>query len=534
MEERSRILVVDDERLHLNVIVELLNNDYAVIVSKSGEKALEIARLDPLPELILLDILMPGMDGYQVCKKLKEDPLTRDIPVIFLTVKRDVSDEAYGFGLGAVDYITKPFSPPIVRARVATHLRLKSALDDLGRYNERLEAEVIQRSEQIRLADEHTKQLQVQLQQAQKMETLGQLTGGIAHDFNNILAVVIGYTGLAQGMDLADDPKLAGYLDQVMAAGEKARGLVEQLLAFSRGVPSEGELLNVGEVVESALTLLRPIIPASIELEANFDDSLPPVLLDKVQLYQLVMNLCINARDVMEEGGTIAITTTKFTGQKNRCTACGEPVHDHAIELTVSDEGSGIPPENIDVIFKSLFSTKPVGEGTGMGLAVVDEIVHQRGGHILVERNRVVGTSFRLLFPFPESSSESGSDSTEVSQAGHALVVVHDKSPALLFREHLEHNGWTVTLEDRLERVEALLQQRANDYQLLIADHAPPELDGMALLSAVGEPLLLAKSILCVDANAKTLEGVTVLRKPFGSRELMAAVAATVGSVADQ
>jgi len=142
------ILVVDDERFHLNVMADLLCNDYKVVIAKSGDRALAMA-LEQKPDLILLDILMPGMDGYEVCLQLKANDDTREIPVIFLTVKSDVDDETHGFECGAVDYITKPFSPPIVRARVRNHLALSEAMAALAEHNEQLEITIRDRTEEI-------------------------------------------------------------------------------------------------------------------------------------------------------------------------------------------------------------------------------------------------------------------------------------------------------------------------------------------------------------------------------------------------
>lgn len=149
MDSPSKILIIDDERFHLNVIVNLLDDEYKIVVAKSAEKGLEIAKFDPLPDLILLDVLMAGMDGYEVCRRLKAERKTRHIPIIYLTVKGDVADETRGFALGAVDYITKPFSPPIVRARVKTHLALSRALSELEQQNEHLEERIQERTLEI-------------------------------------------------------------------------------------------------------------------------------------------------------------------------------------------------------------------------------------------------------------------------------------------------------------------------------------------------------------------------------------------------
>lgn len=149
MHAPKKVLIVDDERFHLNVIVDLLSHDYKIVVAKNGEKALEIASSDSPPHLILLDVIMPEMDGYEVCKRLKANKRTCDIPVIFLTVKSDVENETYGFGLGAVDYITKPFSPPIVKARVNTHLMLTRVLKKLEDDNAELENRIKERTLEI-------------------------------------------------------------------------------------------------------------------------------------------------------------------------------------------------------------------------------------------------------------------------------------------------------------------------------------------------------------------------------------------------
>ncbi|MEJ2693246.1 MAG: response regulator, partial [Candidatus Thiodiazotropha sp.] len=148
-ENRPKLLIVDDETLYINILVDLLKDDYKTVVAKNGAQALKRVADDPLPDLVLLDILMPDMDGYEVCRLLKDNPRTRNIPVIFLTVKSEVSDEVRGFELGAVDYIAKPMSPPIVRARVKSQLELHKAQQQLAQYNESLEHRVRERTEEL-------------------------------------------------------------------------------------------------------------------------------------------------------------------------------------------------------------------------------------------------------------------------------------------------------------------------------------------------------------------------------------------------
>ena len=169
--EKLLVLVVDDAPQNLSLMDDLLSDDYAVKVAPSGVRALKIARGVPPPDLILLDVMMPEMDGYEVCRQLKEDPKTRDIPVIFLTAKTQLADEQQGFSLGAVDYITKPISPPIVMARIATHLALRSAAVFLKDKNAYLESEVARRTEELRLVEEATIVAMTSLAEARDNET---------------------------------------------------------------------------------------------------------------------------------------------------------------------------------------------------------------------------------------------------------------------------------------------------------------------------------------------------------------------------
>jgi putative two-component system response regulator len=199
-DDRAKILVVDDEKFYLDVVVDLLNGDYKVVVAMDGEQALRRAETDPVPDLILLDVMMPEMDGYQVCKRLKDDPVTQDIPVIFLTVKSEVADELKGFELGAVDYISKPMSPPIVKARVATHLALNRARRDLADQNRMLEVKVEERTAEL----SRTKDVAIYCM-ASLAETRDAETGKHILRTQNYIRI------LAQG--LKEHPRFAAYLD---------------------------------------------------------------------------------------------------------------------------------------------------------------------------------------------------------------------------------------------------------------------------------------------------------------------------------
>lgn len=255
-------------------------------------------------------------------------------------------------------------------------------------------------TEQQRIVKER-RQLQQQLTQAQKMEAIGQLTGGIAHDFNNMLAGILGFAELSQ-----DEARQAGnativeYLEHVRNSGERARDLVAKMLAFSRQRDSKtAQSVLLSSVIPELLKLLRPVLPTSIEIRTELEYSATPVLLDMVELQQVLMNLCINARDAMNHQGKLLISVRKVAMSEMACSSCHQQIMGDYVDLCVSDTGSGMNKATIEKIFEPFFTTKEVGKGSGMGLSMTHGIVHDRGGHVFVQSEPGKGTEFHLLFP---------------------------------------------------------------------------------------------------------------------------------------
>ncbi|HED19277.1 MAG TPA: response regulator [Gammaproteobacteria bacterium] len=334
-------------------------------------------------------------------------------------------------------------------------------------------------------------QMQNQLRQAQKMEAIGQLTGGIAHDFNNILGSILGYTSLAQQKLPTDgDRKLAGYLAEVYRAGERARDLISQMLAFSRGSATQSQAMELTPLVKECVKMMRSTLPATIDLLTDIADELPAVMMDTVQLHQLVMNLCINARDAIEnEKGCIELSLHTATGIRANCSSCHHPIQGNFVELVTQDNGQGIDASALPRIFDPFFTTKDIGKGTGMGLSMVHGIVHGHGGHILVDSIPGKGTSFRLLFPLIGITglSTTGRESSPepVRGSGHVMVVDDDPSLTLYLKELLQERGYRVTALTDARAALDLFEQDPAAVDLLLTDQTMPKLAGDQLAQAM-------------------------------------------------
>lgn len=251
-----------------------------------------------------------------------------------------------------------------------------------------------------RQAEQERELLSKHLQQAQKMQAVGNLTGGIAHNFNNILASVIGFTELAQGLatDLGDD-NLKLFLDSVHQSGIEGRELVEALISFGGSAAGELRTPLLAPVLNDIERMLKPVLTSSVDLRVDVTHQIPTVLINPDQIHQMVANLCINARDAMGDSGRIIISLDHHVHISGTCDSCHETFEGEYVELRVSDTGSGISDEVLDAMFDPFFSTKRAVKGTGLGLHMVHSTMHSYEGHILVDSRIDKGTSFRLLFP---------------------------------------------------------------------------------------------------------------------------------------
>ncbi|MEL7187217.1 MAG: response regulator, partial [Pseudomonadota bacterium] len=367
----------------------------------------------------------------------------------------------------------------------------------------------------LKAAETERRRLEARLRQAQKMEVMGQLTSGIVHDFNNILSSVIGYSELAaENPVVKENEKVHGYMAEVQRAGQRARALVNQMLVFSRYSTDASTNVEPSDLVAGVIRMLRPTLPSTIEVDTELGDGV--VTIDPVQFEQALINLCINARDAMRGGGQLSIAVRQEPVAEMRCAACGESPATHCVAISVVDTGDGISPDVLPQLFEPFFSTKPSSRGTGMGLAMVDNIVHAHDGHIHVDSS-ASGSRFTMLFPAatrasrkPPTISPVADFDQSANTGAHILVVDDEQSVGTLMGRLLESRGYSATVVDSSERALDYFASNADSIDAVITDQTMPKMTGMQLSKQLLEVRPDLPIILCsgysTDVNEKTVK----------------------------
>ena len=387
-------------------------------------------------------------------------------------------------------------------------------------------------------ADAERELLEAQLRQAQKMEAIGQLTGGIAHDFNNILQGILGNLVLAEERQAElGDARLAKYLERAQHSAKRARELIAQMLTFSRGQRGARRATRLADLVQDSCKLLRSTLPATIDLRVRLDEEVPPLSIDPVQMEQVVLNLCINARDAMGGTGAIRIGLLAPRRLQGVCASCRQKVDGHFAVLFVRDTGPGIAPAVMERMFEPFYSTKAVGRGSGMGLSLAHGIVHEHGGHILVDSIVNERTKFSVLLPAPEGDAgepPAEESSGRLSARGRAqlrgrVLLVDDEEVIRDFMQDLL-GGWGLEVETSADGA-AAREAFASDpgrYDLVITDQTMPGLTGLALAREIarlrpGLPVILYTGF-AADLSQRELDTACVaalVRKPIEPAQLL-------------
>ena len=658
----ARILIVDDDDHNLFAMEEVLEDVGTVVTARSGEDALK-QLLQHDFAVILLDVLMPGMDGYETAALIRARERSRYVPIIFLTaVNKDDAHMLRGYSMGAVDYVFKPVEPQILRSKVGVFVELfrktqevrakaeheqrllqenfrvrtekmmaERALrrseerqaviirslpialyagepgrereapqfisdnvealcgfpahkflesrdlwssrihpDDRERvlqefqrlrstgsqsieyrwlgadenYRYFLDQAVLVRDEQGRpkeifgtlLDVTERKQLEQQLIQAQKMDAIGKLTGGIAHDFNNMLTVVIGSLDRLRRHQNMDSATLKR-VDMALSGAMRCSDLTRQLLAFARRQPLRPQPVDLNDLVFGIADMVRRVLGEGIELAIEPAPGLWTAATDPTQIESALLNLVVNARDAMPNGGTLSLTTANISVDEDE----GDLAPGEYVMLVVKDSGAGIPPEIRDRVFEPFFTTKPAGHGTGLGLSIIYGFVKQSGGHIRLESELGRGTSFSIYLP-RATVVESAPRTRNTSQDGVprardgevVLAVEDDDTVRQIAVDALQDLGYTVYEAPNGRIALDLLRDQAR-IDLLFTDYAMPGgLNGRDLaIEAVSrrpnlKVLLTSAYTERLSADGQLYPALRFLSKPYREGELASAVRAAL------
>ena len=655
-DEKVKVLLVDDLPHKLTALESILTGENLTLVTAtSGFDALRHLLREDFA-VILLDVMMPGLDGFETAALIRQRKRTEHTPIIFITANLpNDKNLSKGYSLGAVDYIYAPVVPEILKAKVSVFVELfrinrkvrlqaralRTYSQDLELVNRQLEQrtselqssresfrDIVETNEEglavldaagiIRFAnpainrflghssdgsvgqpfpfqievgslreidhagadgvirpvelsltetqweggtaylasvrdismrrgaEQALRDSEEKLRQAQKLESIGRLAGGVAHDFNNLLTAINGYTDMVLAGIGEEDPHRA-YLQEVRRSGERAAELTHQLLAYSRKQVLVPKLLNLNSVVDNMTNMLRRLIGDNIELVSVPDAALGLVKADPGQLEQVIMNLVVNAKDAMPDGGRITVETgmEMLAEDSDALRPIDKEISiapGQYVVMTVSDTGTGMDEDTRGRIFEPFFTTKEVGRGTGLGLSMVYGFVKQSGGNITVLSNLGEGSIFSIYLPMAAGSTAwKPKDSTDhaIQGAGfETILLVEDEFTVRKFLlSVLEQAGYRVLEAEDGKRARELSDATEETIHLLLTDVMMANMGGRELASQLAghrpDMKILFMSGYAEDVDPKSWggrEGVEFLQKPFSPGTLAERVRTVLNS----
>mgnify|MGYP001324465685 CR=1 FL=1 len=503
MADGAAIVIVEDEFIvALDIQRYLERNGYAVRgILPSGEELLEKVE-DLKPDLVLMDIRLQGkLDGVETAARLAD---LRAVPVILLTAYADEPTLARAKITQPFGYLLKPFDERELRTSIEIAL-YRSMMEKRLRESERL------------------------LRQAQKMEAVGRLAGGIAHDFNNILTAILGYANLL-GEEAGGNPRLLEDVEGVKKAVKRAEALTRQLLAFSRRQPMEPKVLRPREALDEMHRMLERLLPANVHLALRSGDPLPCIRIDPIHLEQIILNLVVNARDALPEGGQVEVRLESRDLETPRAGALERIPEGSYVALSVMDTGIGVPPEDFERIFEPFFTTKAKEGGTGLGLATVYGIVKQSNGFLDLESRIGAGTTFTLYFPgVPDGAEvlERREGEPRADRGTETILIVEDDDEIRSLMERaLARRGYTVLAAAHPGEALLVSERHPGGPDLIVADIGLPIMSGTDLVKRIrgDRPIPKALFVSGYPENAPDLPASAFLPKPFTEAVLASAV----------
>ncbi|GAB6146626.1 hybrid sensor histidine kinase/response regulator [Desulfocicer niacini] len=546
------LLLIEDDKVDQMaferfVTINNLSYDYAIAGSVTeAEKILKTSDFD----IIISDYMLSDGSSFELFGSF------RGMPVIFTTGTGNEEVAVEAMKSGASDYLIKDPQGNYLKTLPATvdlALKRKHNEDQLRQYHERLEVMVMERTAELekrtdeleREIAEHkrteTKRLAIesQLRQSQKMESIGLLAGGIAHDFNNILTSIIGFAQIALE-DAAEGSAIEDDLNEILTAGTRAKDLVKQILTIARRSDEERVYIRIDLIAREVVKFIRSSIPTTIEIQSNIT-SCESIMGNQAQMHQVFMNLFTNAAHAMEkDGGKLYVEMEDiYLGDVDVLKYPDLKSGKH-IKIMVSDTGSGMSQEILDLIFDPYFTTKKAGEGTGLGLAMVHSIIVSYGGTILVSSQLGKGSVFTIYLPVAKKIPVYETHKPETLPRGtEKILFVDDELPIVKLNQNiLQRFGYQVT--PLIDSLEALAAFKANprEFDLLITDMTMPHLTGEKLAQSILEIRPELPIILCTGYSKKLLDGSTainnikaVLKKPIPRKQLLETVRSVLDGV---
>jgi signal transduction histidine kinase len=535
---KVNILLVDDQPAKLlsyEVILEELGEN--LIKAGSAREALQHLLRNEVA-VVLTDVSMPELDGFELAAMIREHPRFQRTAIIFVSaIHLTDPDRLRGYAAGAVDYLPVPLVPELMRAKVKVFAELYRKTRELELLNSELERRVAERTAEIALAnaqleqrvEERTREREealAQVHEMQKMESLGQLTGGVAHDFNNLLMAVLGNLELLKKR-LPDNPALIRLIDGAISGAERGASLTKRMLAFARRQELKPATVQLSSLVEGMEEMLRRSLGPAISIEADVSATLPSVLVDPHQFELALLNLALNARDAMPDGGRLTITAHREEGNVLvPGLSSGEYV-----SIVVTDSGLGMDESTLKRATEPFFTTKGVGKGTGLGLPMVHGLVAQSGGAMRIASQAGHGTSVRLWLPVDRSGvvpRNSAPDVRSRTVPSVNVMVVDDDQLILSSTAAMLDDLGHVVIETSSAAMALETLRAGAKVDLIVSDHAMPHMTGLELAGIIGKefpwiPVILASGY----ADLLTSDNVSLprLTKPYHQAQLASCIA---------